>query len=353
MARTKILARGRRIALGLDVDARHSVISALDTANGEILFQGKVKHDAEDWRRYLAHFPDSALWACYEAGYSGFYLYRLLCELGVECHVVAPSQVPKSPNQAQQKTDRRDSLCLAHLFLHPPRTFVRVPTEQEEQDRQLLRTREQMVRDKTRTQNRIKALLAFHHVPWPGAGHWSLLERQALRQMELPEPLRACLDALLDTLDALSEHIQDFNRRIVALSRTDLYHDRCARLRTISGVGLLTAMALLLEVFRPEEFASAEALACHVGLTTCEWSSGSRRRLGHITHWGSPILRRMLIEAAWTWIRKDDHAAQRFIDISDHGKRKKTAIVAMARRLAIVLWAMTVRQENYAYRWAA
>jgi transposase len=266
MARTKILARGRRIALGLDVDARHSVISALDTANGEILFQGKVKHDAAEWRRCLAHFPDCELWACYEAGYSGFYLYRLLRELGVDCRVVAPSQVPKSPNQAQQKTDRRDAQCLAHLYFHPPRTFVRVPTEQEEQDRQLLRTREQLVRDKTRTQNRIKALLAFHHVDWPGTNHWSRRDRQVLRQMTLPESLRACLDAHLDTLEALSERIQDFNRRLVALSRTAAYHDRCARLCTLPGVGLLTAMAFLLEVFRPEDFATANALACHVGL---------------------------------------------------------------------------------------
>jgi transposase len=124
-------------------------------------------------------------------------------------------------------------------------------------------------------------------------------------------------------------------------------------LRHIPGVGLLTAMAFLLELFRPEDFATAEALACHVGFTCCEWSSGSRRRQGHITHFGPAILRRLFVEAAWTWVRKDPDARRCFEAISASSKRRKIAIVAMARRLAIVMWAMTVRQQDYAYRWAA
>jgi transposase len=356
MAKTKILAKERRIVLGLDVDAKSVVVAALDTTNGEILFEGRLGHEREDWERFLTHFPECSLWACYEAGYTGFHLCRTLCDLGVDCHVVAPSQVPKSANSKQQKTDRRDALTLAQLVFHPPRTFVRLPTVQEERDRQLIRTREQMVCDKTRTQNRIKALLAFHHVAWPlaeSSGHWSKIEQQALRQMTLPDSLRACLNALLDMLDGLNAKIQSFNRQIVALSQTEAYRDRCASLRHLPGVGLLTAMAFLLEVFRPEEFATAEALACHVGLTCCQWSSAQRRRQGHITHWGSPLVRRMLVEAAWSWVRKDPDAARRFQAVSASSKRRKIAIVGMARRLAIVMWAMTVRHQDYAYHWAA
>jgi len=356
MAKTKILARERRIALGLDVDRKAAVVVALDVTNGEILFQGRLTQETEDWQRFLAHFLQCSLWACYEAGYTGFHLCRMLCARGVDCRVVAPSQVPKSPNSKQQKTDRRDAVTLAQLYFHPPRSFVRIPTEREERDRQLLRTREQMVRDKTRTQNRIKALLAFHHLAWPrseSSGYWSQADRHALRQMTLPDRLRTCLDALLETLEGLDAQIGSFNHQIVALSGTEAYHDRCALLRQLPGVGLLTAMAFLLEVFRPEEFLTAEALACHVGLTCCEWSSAQRRRQGHITHWGSPILRRMLVEAAWSWVRKDPDAKRRFEAISASSKRKKIAIVGMARRLAIVMWAMTVKQADYAYRWAA
>ncbi len=273
--------------------------------------------------------------------------------MGVDCRVVAPSQVPKSPNATQQKTDRRDALTLAQLYFHPPRTFVRIPTEQEEQDRQLLRTREQLLRDRTRTQNRIKAFLAFHHCAVVRPHHWSRAEKETLRQALLPEVLRTCLDIQLETLERLNTQIRALDRELVCLSREDRYHDRCALLRTIPGVGHLTAMAFLLEVFRPEEFETAEALACHVGLTCCKWSSGSRRRQGHITHWGSPLLRRLLVEAAWSWVRKDEQAQQQFDAISQHGKRKKIAIVGMARRLAVACWAMTVKGEPFAYRFAA
>ncbi|RPJ31650.1 MAG: IS110 family transposase [Planctomycetaceae bacterium] len=353
MLKTQVLAQDRGIALGLDVDARSVAVAALDVANGEIVFQGRLSHDEADWQRFLQHFPDCRLWACYEAGYTGFHLCRMLKATGVDCHVVAPSQVPKSPNSSQQKTDRRDALMLAQLYFHPPRTFVRVPTEQEEQDRQLLRTREQVVRDHTRTQNRIKALLAFHHREALKPHPWTVAEKDALRKASLPAAVRAALDVHLDTLERLEIQLRGLNRQLVALSREDRFHDRCALLREIPGVGPLTAMAFLLEVFRPEDFPTAEALACHVGLTCCEWSSGRARHQGHITHWGSPILRRMLVEAAWSWVRKDEQAKARFAQISQNGKRKKTAIVGMARRLAIAFWAMTVKGEPFAYRFAA
>jgi transposase len=353
LSKIRVVSRARTVALGLDVDARTVVVAALDVTSHELVFEGRLTHDAAAWRTFLQRFPGCRLWACYEAGYTGFHLCRLLRTLGVACEVVAPSQVPKSPNSRQQKTDRRDALMLAQMVFHPPRTFVRVPSDQEEQDRQLLRTREQIVRDHTRTQNRIKALLAFHHLETLRPSHWSLAERAALRQAPLPDVLRAALDTQLETLDRLEIQLRGLNRRLVALSREDRFHDRCATLREISGVGPLTAMAFLLEIFRPEDFKTAEALACHVGLTCCEWSSGSTRRQGHITHWGSPILRRLLVEAAWSWVRRDPRAKALFEKISHHGKRKKTAIVGMARRLAIAMWAMTVKGESFAYRFAA
>ena len=112
-------------------------------------------------------------------------------------------------------------------------------------------------------------------------------------------------------------------------------------------------MTFLTEAFRPADFPTAEAFACHVGFTPCEWSSASRRRKGHITHWGPSVLRRMLIEATWSWVRKDVSAALCFQRISGNGRSRKRAVVALARRLAITLWAMTAREQEYAYRWTA
>jgi transposase len=82
----------------------------------------------------------------------------------------------------------------------------------------------------------------------------------------------------------------------------------------------------------------------------CEYSSGGKQRRGHITHWGPPALRRLLVEATWIWVSKDTQAQQRFHSIRA-GKSPKVAIVGMARRLAVALWAMTVKKQEFAYHW--
>jgi transposase len=356
MSAKRIIAQDRSVALGLDVDYQTSALVVLETSNGEVLHEGRLPHDPEAWLHLLERLPQCKIWACYETGGIGFYLCRMLCSLGVDCHVVPVSKIPKAPESRQQKTDRRDAMSLAQLYYHAPRTFVRVPSEQEEADRQLIRTREQLLKDRMRVQLRIKAFLVFHHVSMPPGlkVNWSSAYRRWLQSRPSREELlNDLLQVLLDQLKFLEKHTQQVNRKIIALSRTERYREACHRLVSqIHGVGLLTAMTFLCEVFRPHEFKTAEALAAHVGLTPCEYSSGKRHRYGHITHWGPPHLRKMLIEAAWTWVRKDAQARQRFLSLRA-GCKPKIAIVAMARRLAIVLWAMTVKEQEYQYHWAA
>ncbi len=281
-------------------------------------------------------------------------LYRMLRKMGVDCHVVAPSAIPKSSVQRQTKTDRRDALALAQLYFYRPQPFVRVPTEQEEAERQLIRTREQLMNDKVRVMNQIKSFLNNYHFQPPekkGSTSWSKEFRTWLKSIDTVYPqLRTVLDAKLRQLDFLEEEIKQITSAIRALSRTEAYHDRCQRLCQICGVGPLTAMAFLLEVYRPEEFATAGKLASHLGLTQCEYSSGGNVRRGHITHWGPAHLRRLLVEASWVWIRKDENARQCYLFIR-HGKERKRAIIGMARRLAIAMWAMIVKEEDYNYHW--
>lgn len=356
MSRKRVIAQDRSLAFGLDVDHQSSALVVLDTATGEVLYESRIPHDRETWRRWLERFPQCRLWACYETSGFGFHLCRMLRTLGVDCQVVPVTQIPKAPQSRQQKSDRRDALSLAQLYFHPPRTFVRVPTEREEADRQLIRTREQLLQAKVRVQLQIKAFLTFHQVRWPAEikADWSQTFRQWLHRRPGRSPeLNECLQLYLDQLEQVELLLKRVNQQIKALSQTERYREACQRLtRHVDGVGPLTAMTFLCEVFRPADFKTAEALAAHLGLTPCEYSSGKQHRYGHITHWGPPHLRKMLVEAAWTWVRKDAQARQRFLAIRA-GAKPKIAIVAMARRLAIVLWAMTVKEQDYHYRWAA
>lgn len=344
----------RTIALGLDVDLARSTVAAFDFSNGSLEFEGHVEHSEEAWRKFLNRFPGAKFWACYEAGNRGFGLCRMLRQLSVDCRIVAPSAMPKSPVEKQTKNDRRDAQSLARLFINSPRSFVRVPTEQEEADRQLIRTRAQLVNDKVRVMNEIKSFLSNYGFSCPvGSGRmtWSKSFRKWLKSFDCAGPLRTSLNMIVEQLEFLELKIKQITVEITALSRTETYHDRCQRLCQILGVGTLTAMAFLTEVYRPHEFNNAGKLASHLGMTQCEYSSGGKVRRGHITHWGPSHLRKLLVEAAWIWVWKDDRAGKRYLSIRS-GKERKRAIVAMARRLAIAMWAMTVKEQDYNYHWA-
>lgn len=342
------------ISLGIDVDLETAMVVAIDCTNGCIEFEGRIPKTEDIWRNILNRFPGAKLWACYEAGNSGFGFCRMLRRLGVDCQIVAPSAMVKSPVQQQTKNDRRDALALAQLYFNRPRSFVRIPTELEEADRQLIRTRAQLVDDKVRTKNEIKSLLANYGLKPPfakGKMTWSKSFKTWLKSVDPGYPgIRLALDAKARQLEFLEAEIKSITAGIVALSRTEAYHDRCQRLCQISGVGNLTAMAFLLEVYRPHEFSSAGKLASHLGLTQCEYSSGGKVRRGHITHWGPSHLRKLLVESAWGWVMNDPNAAIRYRSIRA-GKERKRAIVAMARRLAIAMWAMIVKEQDYSYHW--
>ena len=350
MSKGQGIAQGVVLSMGLDVDAKTSFVSVVDVATGELVYEGRVNHTEVAWDRFLTRFSSCRIWACYEAGLTGFSLCRRLRARGIDCKVVAPSQMAKSPEAKQRKNDRLDALALAKLYWNPPRSWVRVPTEQEEADRQVMRTREQLVADRVRIMSRIKSLLLFHDLQ-PEAGikaTWGKRYRQWLAECDCAQPVRIALDALLHALAGLEPQIARLTRAIREMNRSDRYHEAADRLAAIPGVGPLLINAFLTELFRPEAFENSKQVASHFGLTPREWSSAFRLRQGHITRWGPSHVRKQAIEAAWVWVMRDGAAHAKYIRIRA-GKERKIAIVAMARTLLTVMWKMTVQQQPYCY----
>jgi len=348
----EIIARNRALSIGLDVDKKKSVIVVLDPSSGHVLFEGSLAHDEACWCSFLERFPGCRLRAFYEAGLTGFWQCRMLRRLGVDCQVVAPNAVPKEPERRQRKNDRLDAMTLALLAVHPPRGFVRVPTEQEEDDRELIRTREQLVKQRVRVINQVKAKFTFHGIPMTagarsGSDAWVKEVGELLAERS---SLGLAVTVLLDMVTALNRQMRRIEAAIRDLGRTDRFSARNARLQRIPGVGPMTAMAFLTEVFRPEEFTTSNRLASHLGLVPTEWSSGGTSRHGHLTRWGPPHLRRLLVEAAWIWVYRDPGAQRLYLNLC-RGRLRKKAIVAMARRLVTAMWAMTVKQEEYNFHW--
>ena len=254
MSKNQVIAEDRSLSIGLDVDSLTSFAVVLDTSTGEVLLESRIKHDPATWERFFARFPDCRMWACYEAGGIGFGLCRYLHSKGVDCRVAPPSQIPKSVHAKQQKTDYLDAFTLARMYWTPPRTWVHVPTEQEEADRQLSRTRDQLMNDRVRVKNRIKSLLLFHglHTPFTPQAYWTRAYREWLRTCSCLKPVRIALDVALNELEAIEQEIKEITEAIKAMNASDLYRDRAHRLLQIQGVGELTVNAFVTEIYRTE-----------------------------------------------------------------------------------------------------
>jgi transposase len=283
----------------------------------------------------------------YEAGPTGFALVRRLRAEGFRAEVIAPSRTLATPGP-EPKTDRLDCRRLAVFAQKGLLQPVRVPTEQEEADRQVLRTREQLVRKARSVQQQIKAFLLQHGLAEPkGLACWSDAALRALRQLDLGAELRFCLDVLLDELDHARGQVARVTKRLRELSRTDRHHPAVANLRSVPGVGPITAMTFRLELPEPERFEHDGQVARMIGLAPQVIQSGQTRRSGRVLKSGNARLRTALVESAWRWVARDEAAARHYRRLVANTGSGKKAIVAMARRLGVLLWRLSVRHEPY------
>jgi transposase len=157
----------------------------------------------------------------------------------------------------------------------------------------------------------VKAKLLFHSLKPCSAGgaFWSKRYVEAIRTMAYPTAsLRAAVGALLDAREYVTKQIAGLNRKIVALSRTEFYRERVGLLRTIPGIGLLTAMEILTELGDVIRFPTNEHLASFLGLTSSEYSSAPFVRHGRITRCGNTRLRSTLVESAWYLVRRGNRS---------------------------------------------
>jgi transposase len=303
---------------------------------------------------------------CYEAGPCGYALQRQITESGeASCMVVAPSLIPRKPGE-RIKTDRRDASKLASLFRAGLLTEVQPPSEQDEAVRDLCRAREDAREDLMRCRHRLaKMLLRRGHV-WGERGQaWSHRHRAWLGTIRFDNPVdQAVLDDYLLAIDQVGERLRALCARLEAISREAPWGEPVAALRCFRGIDTLTAITIVAELHGFGRFASPRGLMAFLGLVPSEASSGERRRLGSITKAGNGHVRRVLIEAAWSYRHRPNiktlskrRAGQplRVIAVADRAMvrlhrrytqmtaRRKPApkvVTAIARELVGFIWAV-------------
>lgn len=325
----------------------------------------KISADDEAVRRLVTGLGEPGrVWACYEAGPTGYELARLLRSAGLHCEVIAPSLIPTRQGD-RVKTDRRDARRLALLFRAGQLSAVRVPTPAEEAVRDLCRARADMVIDRTRARHRLGKFLLRHGRVWRGGDNWTLRHAAWIRAQCFEErALNETLAHYQATLAAREAAVDAIEADLLPWCDREPFGDAVHRLGAYRGITRLGALTLATEVGDWRRFPVASLFMGFTGLVPCEDSSGERQRRGGITHAGNGHLRAQLVEAAWAYKAKPQvgtllrrrqegldpavvaraWAAQlrlcgKFRRLDARKTNRKVVVTAVARELAGFVWA--------------
>jgi len=335
MEYTKVDFTGQHVYVGLDVAKKSWKVSVLV---GELFHKRfSQQPDCRTLANYLRrNFPGAQYHCVYEAGYCGFWIHDELRQLGIDCIVTNPADVPTTDKERHHKTDSVDAGKLARHLQSKDLRGIYVPNRSALEDRTLLRTRSRFVRKQTRCKHQIKALLHFYGYTAPDAAverYWSRAYIRWIETISFRESSGTySLQALLKELFFLRQTILDVTKQIRHLSHQERYSRRAHLLCTIPGISIITAMTLLSELITIDRFTSLDALASYVGLVPGERSSGEDEYITGISPRRNAALRYMLIESAWVAQREDPALMMSFLELS-HRMPKPQAIVRIARKL--------------------
>ena len=349
--------------VGLDVHARSTHAAAIDTMTGELT---RVRFGAgtEAPVAWLAQLCGPVR-ACYEAGPTGFGLYRAATAAGIAMQVIAPGKTPRGPSD-RVKTDRKDAELLARLLLAGSLTRVVVPPPEVEAAREMTRAHDACRRDLMNARHRVSKMLLRHGRVYPKPTTWTAEHRKWLSAQQFDEAASSMVFAdLIAAVDGLTSRKMAIALRLSELATDERWWPTVARLRAFRGIDTLTAFSIHLELGADwKRFETAPALSAWLGLTPSLNQSGESSRQGSITKTGSMLARRLLVESAWHYSRQPrlgatlanrqagqpDHilqisnrAQQRLHKVNRsmraRGKPHNVTVVACARQLACFLWA--------------
>ena len=360
--------------VGLDVHAE-TIAVAVAEPSGEVRSLGTIRNRPEAVRRMVRKLgPAAQLRICYEAGPCGYVLYWQLTELGAVCEVVAPTLVPVRAGD-RVKTDRRDAEKLARSYRSGDLTAVWVPDAAHEALRDLVRAREAAKKDQLRARHRLQKFLLRRGLrPPEKIKAWTAQHLVWAKTLRLEQPaLAATLLDYITEVEHARERIERLERAIDQAIEAAPAAIRAVieGLQALRGVARISAATIVAELGQLSRFHRPKQLMGYTGAVPSEHSSGERVRRGTITKTGNAHLRRILVEAAWSYRhrpnvgselrRRQANASEevkeiawkaqhrlhyRYVRLMARGKIKQQVVTAVARELAGFVWAIGVEIEK-------
>jgi transposase len=286
--------------VGLDVHAAQTTVAMLDRDTGE-LSGLRVRGKPGNVLEFLSKL-DGRVIAVYEAGPTGMVLARQALAAGIDMRVCAPGLIPRKPSD-RVKTDARDAEILARQLAAGGLSFVRVPTEEEESLRDLVRAREDVRQDLSRARHRLSKFLLRRDLRFNGSS-WSQLHLHWVSQLRFNDRAADVVVAeYLQAVRALMQRRAILEKTLDEIMPTTPFAETVYRLRCFRGIDTLTAMGLAAEVGDFRRFEKPTKLTAFLGIVPSEHTTDTKRRLGSITKAGSSHARRLLVEAAWHYRR--------------------------------------------------
>lgn len=354
--------------VGLDVHKATIAIAIADAHGGEPRFFGEIANTPAAIAKLMTQLAKggTTLSVCYEAGCCGYVIHRQLTKLGHFCQVVAPSLIPKKAGD-RVKTDRRDSLALARLLRADELTGIYIPDGLQEALRDLTRAREDMKHLQRQSKQQLLGFLLRHGIDgFTGKSNWTQAHFRWFETIKLEQPAQQIvLQEYVDIIKASIKRVQNFDEHIERTAQASAVWPVIEALMALRGISLLTAATTMAEIGDLSRFATAPQLMAYLGLVPSESSSGPNKQRGGITKTGNSHVRRVLVEAAWTYrhparktatlqrrAEKTSEAVQeiawkaqqrlcrRYWTLDARGKLKVQTCTAVARELAGFIWAI-------------
>jgi transposase len=323
-------------------DATTTSWIAMDTSAETIqvaIFRGEEAKPCEEFevgtdargigrlKKKLAKEP-GAVRCVYEAGPCGYVLYRSLKASGYDCQVIAPSLMPRKPGE-RVKTNRLDARRLGIYYRGGQLTPVRIPDEQQEALRDLVRARDDVRRNLQQSRQRLGGCLLRHGWHFGEGTHWTRKHWAWIKAIAFPnEMVKMVIEEYIAAVEMQMEQMKRFDQKIEEISRRPEYAAQVGAYSVLRGIQTLGAMVIIAEGGDLRQYGQAPQFMASIGIVPGERSTGARQRRGAITKTGNVYLRRILIEAAWSY-QKRPHAG---VTIQRRRRNQPEALLAIARK---------------------
>jgi transposase len=335
-----------KVTAGLDLGDKYSYLCLIDTESGEIMEEGRLRTTPEALRRRFASEP--SLRIAIETGTHSPWVSRLLEGLGHEV-LVANARKLRLIYANKRKTDEVDAENLARLARLDPKLLypVRHRGEGAQAHMALIRSRQALVDYRTQLVNHVRGAVKSFGARLSKCPARTFHKRAA---EQIPEALLPALEPLLEQIASLTERIRDYDRRLVAISLE--HYPETALLRQVEGIGPLTELTFVLTVEDPHRFEKSRSVGAYLGLVPATDQSGERDPQKRISKEGDQMLRKLLVGSAHYILGpfgSDSDLRRHGEKIASRGGKnsKKQAVVAVARKLCVLLHHLWVTGELY------